>query len=76
MKGGGERTGREYIQRLGTAPSGRMGILTHHKNTNPELLLSEGNAGTKSGAETEGKAIQRLLHHLAIHSKYKHQTQT
>ena len=25
---------------------------------NPELLLSKGNIGTKSGTETEGKAIQ------------------
>ena len=30
------------------------------KNINPELLLSKGNAGTKSGTETEGKAIQKL----------------
>jgi len=29
---------------------------------NPEFLLSKGNAGTKNGAETEGKAIQRLPH--------------
>jgi hypothetical protein len=29
---------------------------THLKNINPELLLSKRNAGTKSGAETEGKA--------------------
>ena len=29
---------------------------THFKNINPELLLSKGNTGTKSGAETEGKA--------------------
>jgi hypothetical protein len=34
---------------------------THHlKNNNPELLLSKGNAGTKSEAESEGKGIQRL----------------
>jgi hypothetical protein len=30
------------------------------KNINPELLLCKGNAGTKSGADIEGKAIQRL----------------
>jgi hypothetical protein len=30
---------------------------------------------TKCGAETEGKAIQRLPH-LVIHLKYNHQTQT
>jgi hypothetical protein len=33
---------------------------THLKNVKPEFLLSKGNAGTKSGTETEGKAIQRL----------------
>jgi hypothetical protein len=37
-----------------------MGPPTHLKNINPELLLSKGN--TKNGAETEGKAIQRLPH--------------
>jgi hypothetical protein len=36
-----------------------MGSLTHHKKINPEFLLSKGNAGTKSGAVTEGKTIQR-----------------
>jgi hypothetical protein len=39
-----------------------MGPPTHFKTINPEFLLSEGNAGTKCGAETEEKAIQRLLH--------------
>jgi hypothetical protein len=33
------------------------------------------NMETKCGAETEGKAIQRLLH-LGIHPIYSHQTQT
>jgi hypothetical protein len=42
---------------------------------NPEMLLSKGNIGIKSGAETEGKAIQRL-HHLGIYSTCRHQTQT
>jgi hypothetical protein len=37
-----------------------MGPPTHLKNINPELLLSKGNAGTKSETETEGKAIQTL----------------
>ena len=32
-----------------------MGTTTHLKNIYPEFLLSKGNAGTKSGAETEGK---------------------
>jgi hypothetical protein len=34
-----------------------MGPPTHLKNVNPEFLLSMGNAGAKSGTETEGKAI-------------------
>jgi len=44
-----------------------MGPLIHLKNINSEFLLSKGNVGTKSGAETEGKAILRLPH-LGIHS--------
>ena len=44
------------------APSGEMCPPTHLKIFNPELSLSKGNAGTKSGAETEERAIQRLLH--------------
>jgi hypothetical protein len=52
-----------------------MGPPTHLKNINPEFFLSKGNEGTKSGAETEGKAIQRLPH-LGIHPICKHQTQT
>jgi hypothetical protein len=43
--------------------------------SNPELLLSKGNTGTKSGTKTEGKAIQRLPQ-LGIHSIFSHQTQT
>jgi hypothetical protein len=43
-----------------------MEPFTHLKNINPECLLSKGNAGIKNGAETEGKAIQRLPH-LEIH---------
>jgi hypothetical protein len=40
-----------------------MGSPTHLKIFNPELLLSKGNAGTKkNGAETEGKAIQKLFY--------------
>jgi hypothetical protein len=34
-----------------------------------------GNMQTKCGAETEGKAIQRLPH-LGIHHIYRHQTRT
>ena len=40
---------------------------------NPEMFLSKGNARTKSGAETEGKAIQRLPH-LMNHPICRHQT--
>jgi hypothetical protein len=38
-------------------------------------IPTEGVTETKCGAETEGKAIQRLTH-LGIHSVYSHQTQT
>jgi hypothetical protein len=38
-------------------------------------ILTRGNRETKCGAETEGKAIQRLPH-LGIHPIYSHQTQT
>jgi hypothetical protein len=43
-----------------------MGSPTHLKNINPKFLLSKENARTKSGAETEEKAIQRLPY-LGIH---------
>jgi hypothetical protein len=39
-----------------------MGPPNHFQNFNLELLLSIGNTGTKSGAENERKAIQRLPH--------------
>jgi hypothetical protein len=39
---------------------------THLKNINPEFFLSKGDAGTRSGAEIEGKSIQGLPH-LGIH---------
>jgi hypothetical protein len=38
-------------------------------------ILMGGNTGTKCGVETEGKAIQRLLH-LGIHHIYSDQMQT
>ena len=38
-------------------------------------ILTGGNMETKCGAETEGKAIQRLPH-LGIHPINRHQTQT
>jgi hypothetical protein len=52
-----------------------MGPHIHLKNINLELLLFKGNTGTKIGAETEGKAIQRLSH-LGIHPICRHQTQS
>jgi hypothetical protein len=39
------------------------------QNFNPGLLLSKGNAGTKNGAETKRKDIQRLPH-LGIHPSH------
>ena len=36
-----------------------MGLRTHLKIFNPELFLCKEHAGTKNGAETEGKVIQR-----------------
>ena len=50
-----------------------MGPTTHLQNFNPELLLSKGRTGAKSGAETEGKVIQRLPL-LGIHPTCTHQT--
>jgi hypothetical protein len=47
---------------------------THLKTFNQEFLLSKGNTGTKSGAETEGKASWRLPY-LSIHPTCSHQTQ-
>jgi hypothetical protein len=38
-------------------------------------IFTRANTETKCGAETEGKAIQRLPH-LGIHPMYSHQTQT
>jgi hypothetical protein len=38
-------------------------------------ILTRGNTETKCGAQTEGKAIQRLPG-LSIHPIYRHQTQT
>jgi hypothetical protein len=72
----GEKEPVETIFRgYGMAPGLKMGPYTHLKNIHPELLLSKGNTRTKSGAETKGKAIQKLPH-LGIHSICSHQTQT
>jgi hypothetical protein len=38
-----------------------------------DKIITRGNMGKKYGAETEGKAIQRLPH-LGIHPIYSHQT--
>ena len=52
------------------------------QSVGPLVLLRKGNkilmganTETKCGAETEGKAVQRLSH-LGIHPIYSHQTQT
>lgn len=44
----------------------------HLKYINTEFLLSKAKAVTESGAEMEGKAMERPLH-LAIHIIYRHQ---
>jgi hypothetical protein len=69
------RTCRDHIQWIGMAPGWGLGPHSHFKNFNPEWFLSKWNSGTKSGSETEGKAIQRLPH-LGIHPTCRHQTQT
>jgi hypothetical protein len=50
-----ERTCRDHIQWIGMGG----GALTHVRNINPEFLLSKRGAGIKTGAGTEGTAIQR-----------------
>jgi hypothetical protein len=71
----GGRTCRDHIQKLGKVPSWGIGPPTHLQIFIPELLLSKGNMGPKCGAETEGKAIWRLLN-LGIYPIYRHKTQT
>jgi hypothetical protein len=67
-----ENLSRPYLEvRYSPTPMLRDGA-TH---PSPKLFLSKGNAGTKSGTETEGKAIQRLPL-LGIHPTCRHQTQT
>ena len=56
-------------------PYSGMGPSILLKNINPELLLSKENAGTKSRAEIEGKAIQRLTH-LGIYPICRHYPDT
>jgi hypothetical protein len=51
----------------------RLGALVLLRRGNK--ILTGANTETKCGAETEGKAIHRLLH-LGIHPTYSHQTQT
>jgi hypothetical protein len=56
-------------------PQLKSGAIHPPQNINPEFLLSKENSGTKSRAETEGKAIH-LLPHIEIHPIWWHQTQT
>jgi hypothetical protein len=53
----------------------RDGVIHPSQNFNPELFLSKGNTGTKSGIKTEGKAIKRLPH-LVIYPICSHQLVT
>jgi hypothetical protein len=56
-------------------PIAYMRVLLHllTKNFNPEMFLSKGKTGTKSGTETEGKAFSDCPH-LGIYPICKHQT--
>ena len=65
---------RDHIQRLDMVSSWGMGSPTHLKRLNPELLLSKGNTGTKSRAETEERPVSDCP--LGIHPICSHQTQT
>ena len=72
-KGEGESV-KDHIQRLGMPPPPQKRDGAIH----PFPLLrykKKKNTWTKSGAETEGKAIQRLPH-LGIQPTFRHQTQT
>jgi hypothetical protein len=51
-----------HVGLMGSCIRSIIGPPTPLKNINPELLLSKENAGTKSGADTEGKVIQKLPH--------------
>ena len=60
----------------------RYNILKNENSVDTLVLLTRGNkipmggdTEIKCGAETEGKAIQRLPH-LGIHPTYSYQTQT
>jgi hypothetical protein len=66
---------RDHIQWIDMAPSWGMGLPTHLKHKNPEFLLTKGNSGTKTGTESEGKAIQSLPN-IGIHPICRHQSQT
>jgi hypothetical protein len=52
-----------------------MGTPKHLKIFIPEMLLSEGNSGSKNAAETEGKTIQ-IPAQLGTHPMCRHQTLT
>ena len=68
---GKENLYRPYPEVRHGPPGRGLGPPTHLQKFNPELLLSKGNMGTKSGTETKGKGIQRLPH-LDIHPTYRH----
>lgn len=60
----GEKVPRDHIQNLVKAPWLRD--WASHPSQKEKKFQSKGNAGTESGAETEGKTIQRFPH-LGIH---------
>jgi hypothetical protein len=57
-------------QKEGWPKCGYFGLLRRGNK-----IIMGGNTETKGGADTEGKAIQRLPH-LGIHPIHSHQTQT
>jgi len=71
---GEDRSCKDCIQQIGTAPDQGMGTPIHLKVFTPTMFLSKGRTGTKNRAETEGRAIQGLPH-LRIHHVCRHQTQ-
>jgi hypothetical protein len=62
----GDRTVETNSSRQAWPQIEGWGPPTHLKDFNPEMFLSKENAGSKNGAETERKAIQRLPR-LKIH---------
>jgi hypothetical protein len=73
----GGKTYWDHIQRLGMTPTPveKWGHPPISKTFKSKWLLSKGNTGTKSGAESEGKSI-KTLPDLGIHHTCRRQTHT